>query len=109
MHELLLSLNIKGKPKHGFINEIANKYNVHRKTVGRMWRQIRDQKNNDQVPITVNTKRKGSKGKPSIPFDEKKFKSIEIENIEKSNLKDLCPRSCLCVPLQDQSFLAKVR
>ena len=77
MHELLLSLNSKGKPAHGVINEIAKKYDVHRRTVGRIWRQIWDQIKNNQVLITVNNKKKGNKGRPSIPFDEKKFKSIE--------------------------------
>ena len=48
MHELLLSLNIKGKPAQGVINEIAKKYDVHRRIVGRIWRQIRDQKKNNQ-------------------------------------------------------------
>ena len=44
MHEFLLSLNSKGKPAHGVINEIAKKNDVHRRTVGRIWKQIRDQK-----------------------------------------------------------------
>ena len=36
MHELLTSLNSKGKPPYGFINEIAKKYDVHRRTIGRI-------------------------------------------------------------------------
>ncbi|XP_057535502.1 uncharacterized protein LOC130813678 [Amaranthus tricolor] len=87
MHELLMSLNRKGKPAHGFINEIAKKYDVHRKTIGRIWRQIRDQINNNQVPINVNNKKKGSKGRPPIPFNENKFKSIE--KVKKTTLRAL--------------------
>ena len=77
MHELLLSLNSKGKSAHGVINEIAKKYDVRRRTLGRIWRQIRDQKKNNQVPITVNNKKKGSKGRPSIPFDEKSSSQLK--------------------------------
>ncbi|XP_057548213.1 uncharacterized protein LOC130826661 [Amaranthus tricolor] len=87
MLEFLLSLNSKGKPAHGVINEIVKKYDVHRRTVGRIWRQIQDQKENNQVPITVNNKKKGSKGRPFIPFDEKKFKSIE--KVKKTSLAAL--------------------
>ncbi|XP_057543296.1 uncharacterized protein LOC130821520 [Amaranthus tricolor] len=81
-----MSLNSKGKLAYGFINEIAKKYDVHRRTIGRIWRQIRDQKNN-QVPINVNNKKKGSKGRPSIPFDENKLKSIE--KVKKTTLRAL--------------------
>ena len=44
MHDLLTSANSNGKLQHGFINEIAKKYDLHRRTIGRIWRQIRDQK-----------------------------------------------------------------
>ncbi|XP_057529994.1 uncharacterized protein LOC130808552 [Amaranthus tricolor] len=86
MHELLTSLNSNGKPQHGFINEIAKKYDLHRRTIERIWRQIRDQKKNE-VPINVNNKKTGTKGRASIPFDENKFKSIE--KVKKTTLRSL--------------------
>ena len=36
MHELLLSVNSKGKPVHGVINDMAKKYGVSRKITGRI-------------------------------------------------------------------------
>ena len=41
----------------------------------------------NQVPINVNNKKTGSKGRPSIPFDENKFKSIE--KVKKTTLRAL--------------------
>ncbi|XP_057519710.1 uncharacterized protein LOC130800270 [Amaranthus tricolor] len=86
MHELLTSANSNGKLQHGFINEIAKKYDLHKRKIGRIWRQIRDQKKN-KVPINVNNKKTVTNGRPAVPFDENKFKSIE--KVKKTTLRSL--------------------
>ena len=78
MHELLLSVNSKGKPAHGVINDMAKKYGVSRKTTGRVWEQTKYQQQN-QFPINVNSKKKGKKSRTRIPFDDTKFEGLEKE------------------------------
>ena len=77
MHELLSSINSKGKSAHGIINDMAKKYVVNRKTIGRIWGQIKDQQQKNQFPINVNNKKKGKKTWNEIPFDDTKFKELE--------------------------------
>ena len=36
MHEILSSVNSKGKPAHRVINDMAKKYVVNKKTIGRL-------------------------------------------------------------------------
>ncbi|XP_057532895.1 uncharacterized protein LOC130810784 [Amaranthus tricolor] len=86
MHDLLTSANSNGKLQHGFINEIAKKYDLHRRTIGRIWRQIRDQKKHN-LPINVNNMKSLTNGKARIAFDENKFKSIE--KAKKTTLRSL--------------------
>ena len=43
MHELLSSVNNKGKPAHGVVAENSNKYKVSRKTLSRIWGHIKQQ------------------------------------------------------------------
>ena len=45
MHELLIGVNKKGKPAHGLMGEIAKKYDVHWKTVSRIWAKVKTQQN----------------------------------------------------------------
>ena len=58
MHELLLSVNSKGKPTHGVINDMAKKYVVNRKTIGRIWGQMKHQQQKNQLPINANSRKK---------------------------------------------------
>ena len=44
MHELLIGVNKKGKPAQGLMWEIAKKYDVHWKTVSRIWAKVKTQK-----------------------------------------------------------------
>ena len=43
MHELLIGLNKKGKESHGKMREIAKKYDVHWKTISRIWAIVKNQ------------------------------------------------------------------
>ena len=56
---------------------MAKKYGVSRKTTGRIWEQMKDQQQQNQFPINVNSKKKGKKLRTAIPFDETKFKGLE--------------------------------
>ena len=64
----------KGKPTHGVIGDMSKKYNVSRKTISRLWEQIKHQQQQNQFPINVNIKRIGKKSRTEIPFDDTKFK-----------------------------------
>ncbi len=77
MQEMLESLTIKGKPKHGLIGAMAAKHKVSKRTISRIWGRIKEQKAKHETPITVNSRRNGKKSKTPIPFDETKFKGIE--------------------------------
>ena len=77
MQKMLESLTIKGKPKHGLIGDMTAKHKVSKRTISRIWGRIKEQKANNQTPITVNSRRKDKKSKTPIPFDETKFKGIE--------------------------------
>ena len=56
---------------------MAKKYGVSRKTTGRIWEQMKDQQQQNQFPINVNSKKKGEKSRTEIPFDDTKFKGLK--------------------------------
>ena len=88
MHELLLSYNNKGKPAHGIMGEMSTKYKVSRKTILRIWSQVKQQQQQNSFPINVNSKRVGKKSRGQIIFDDTKFKRIKKAKKNKS--------SCCC-------------
>ena len=77
IHELLLSVNSKGKPALGVMGEMSKKYKVSRKTISRSWRQIKQQQQYNAFPIDVNSKSIGKKSRNEIKFDDTKFKGLE--------------------------------
>ena len=50
---------------------------MSRKTISRIWVQIKHQQQHNQFPINVNNKRIGKKSRVEIPFDDTKFKGHE--------------------------------
>ena len=77
MHELLLFVNNKGKPTHETMGEMSTKYKISKKTISRIWSQVRQQQQQNSFPINVNSKRLGKKSRGQIIVDDTKFKSLE--------------------------------
>ncbi len=61
MQELLLSLTIKGKPTRGIFGVMATKHMVSKRTISRLWGRIKQQKEQNQFPNNVNSKKAGNK------------------------------------------------
>ena len=89
MHELLLPVNNKGKQAHGIMGDMSTKYKVSRKTISRIWSQVKQQQQQNSFPINVNRKRVGKKSRGQIFFDDTKFKSLEKA---KKKVKLLLPK-----------------
>ncbi|XP_057539731.1 uncharacterized protein LOC130817809 [Amaranthus tricolor] len=76
MHELLIGVNKKGKPAQGLMWEIAKKYDVHWKTVSRIWAKVKTQKK-EGATLDASSKKFGRNNRTIIPFDESKFQALE--------------------------------
>ncbi|XP_057526582.1 uncharacterized protein LOC130805814 [Amaranthus tricolor] len=63
----------------GTINELAREYEVCRKTITRLWKEVQKQRKNNNTTINLNNKRVGRQAPKKIQFDEEKFKSIKFE------------------------------
>ncbi|XP_057528114.1 uncharacterized protein LOC130806901 [Amaranthus tricolor] len=79
MQKLLSALNKKGKPMLGTINALANEFQVCRKTITRLWNDVKKQMTNNTTVINLNSKRGGREAANKIKFDEEKFKVIKYE------------------------------
>ena len=64
---------------HGTINALTTKYEVCRKTITRLWKEVQKQRENNNTTINLNNKRVGRQAPNKIQFDERKFKSIKFE------------------------------
>ncbi|CAO2841385.1 unnamed protein product [Amaranthus hypochondriacus] len=79
MQKLLASLNAKGKPKLGTINELSIEFQVCRKTITRLWKEVKSQIDNQSTVINISSKKIKCGASNRITFDESKFKSIKYE------------------------------
>ncbi|XP_057538153.1 uncharacterized protein LOC130815683 [Amaranthus tricolor] len=79
MQKLLSALNKKGKPAQGTINALAIEFEVCRKTITRLWNDVKKQMTNNTTVINLNGKRWGKEVANKIKFDEEKFKAIKYE------------------------------
>ncbi|XP_057521627.1 uncharacterized protein LOC130801764 [Amaranthus tricolor] len=79
MQKLLSALNKKGKPAQGTINALAIEFEVCRKTITRLWNDVKKQMTNNTTVINLNSKRWGKEASNKIKFDEEKFKAIKYE------------------------------
>ena len=79
MQKLLSSLNTNGKPKIGTINELSTEFQVCRKTITRLWNEVKSQIRNQTTVINISSKKVGREASNKITFDESKFKSIKYE------------------------------
>ena len=71
--QLLASIKPKdGKPSHGITNELATQHNCSRKTISRLWREIKKQRQEGGI-IDIQHKNKGVPNIRKIAFDEEKF------------------------------------
>ena len=76
MHELLIGVNKKGKPADGLMGEIAKKYDVHCKTVSRIWGKVKTQQK-ERATMNASSKKFGRNNKTIIPFNESRFQALE--------------------------------
>ena len=67
---------VKGS-QHTGSSDMSKKHNVSRKTISRIWGQIKHQQQQNQFPINFNSKRIGKKSRTEIPFDDTKFKGLK--------------------------------
>ncbi|XP_057526547.1 uncharacterized protein LOC130805777 [Amaranthus tricolor] len=79
MQKLLSALNKKGKPMLGTINALATEFQVCRKTITRLWSEVKKQITNNNTVINLNNKRVDRETTNKIKFDEEKFKAIKYE------------------------------
>ncbi|XP_057550429.1 uncharacterized protein LOC130828458 [Amaranthus tricolor] len=63
----------------GTINELATEYEMCRKTITRLWKEVQKQRENNNTAINLNNKRVGIQAPNKIQLDEEKFKSIKFE------------------------------
>ena len=59
MQKLLSALNKKGKPVLGTINALATEFQVCRKTITRLWSEVKKQITNNNTVINLNSKKVG--------------------------------------------------
>ena len=76
MHELLRGVNKKGKPAHGLRGDIAKKYDIHWKTVSRIWSTVKNQQK-EGATLDATSKKYGRITDTIIPFDERRFQALE--------------------------------
>ena len=88
MQNLLSSLNKKGESVQRTINALTTEFEVCRKTITRLWKEVQKQRLNNNIVINLNNKRVGRQAPYKIQFVEKKFKSIKFE------LKCTLPQEC---------------
>ncbi|XP_057523873.1 uncharacterized protein LOC130803689 [Amaranthus tricolor] len=55
------------------------RYEVCRKTITRLWKEVHKQKKNNNTAINLNNKRIGRQAPNKIQFEDEKFKSIKFE------------------------------
>ena len=79
MQRLLSPLNKKGKPVLDTINALATEFQVCRKTITRLWNEVKKQIRNNNTVINLNSKRVGRDAPNKIEFDEEKFEAIKYE------------------------------
>ena len=63
----------------GTINALATEFQVCRKTITRLWNEVKKQIRNNNTVINLNSKRVGRQAPNKIQFDEEKFKAIKYE------------------------------
>ena len=79
MQKLLSSMNKKGRLELGTINKLANEFQLCRKTITRLWKEVQNQINNNQTIFNLGSKRIGREPSNKIQFDDDKFKAIKCE------------------------------
>ncbi|XP_057532862.1 uncharacterized protein LOC130810746 [Amaranthus tricolor] len=80
MQKLLSALNKKGTPMLGTINALATEFQVCRKTITRLWNEVKKQITNNNTVFNLNSKRVGREAANKIKFDKEKFKAIKYEH-----------------------------
>ena len=79
MQKLLSSMNKKGRPELGTINKLTTEFQLCRKTITRLWKEVQSQINTNQTVINLGSKRIGREPSNKIQFDDDKFKAIKCE------------------------------
>ena len=79
MQKLLSFINKKGRPELGTINKLANEFQLYRKTITRLWKEVQNQINNNSTVINLGNKRIRRQPCNKIQFDDEKFKAIKCE------------------------------
>ena len=76
IHDLLIDVNKKGKPAHILMGEIAKKYDVHWKTVSRIWAKVKTQQKEGAI-VDASSKKFGRNNRTIIPFEESRFQALK--------------------------------
>ena len=63
----------------GTINVLAIEFQVCRKTITRLWNDVKKQMTNNTTVINLNSKKGGREATNKIKFDEEKFKAVKYE------------------------------
>ncbi|KAK9683873.1 hypothetical protein RND81_10G171000 [Saponaria officinalis] len=75
----LFEYSTKGKPKHGQIKELAQKFQVSRKTITEWWTKAKTQ-TTQGIPLDVNSRMPGKKGRSKITCPVEFIKTIALQD-----------------------------
>ncbi|KAK9755957.1 hypothetical protein RND81_01G062500 [Saponaria officinalis] len=75
----LFEYSTKGKPKHGQIKELAQKFQVSIKTITEWWTKAKTQRTQG-IPLDVNSRMPGKKGRSKITCPVEFIKTIALQD-----------------------------
>ncbi|KAK9756114.1 hypothetical protein RND81_01G074300 [Saponaria officinalis] len=75
----LFEYSTKGKPKHGQIKELAQKFQVSRRTITEFWTKAKTQRTQG-IPLDVNSRMSGNKGHSKITCPFEFIKTIALKD-----------------------------
>ena len=80
MQKILSALNKKGNHVQGTIDALATKFEVNRRTITRLWQEVKKHMIINNTVINLNNKRIGREAPNKIEFDREKFKCIKTQD-----------------------------
>ena len=79
MQKFLSSINKKGILEFGTINKLANEFQLCKKTITTLCKEVQNQIKNNTKVISLGKKRIERHPSNTIQFDDEKFKAIKCE------------------------------
>lgn len=87
VYEMVLTKLTNGRPVKGAFTEIGTSFNVHPKTVSRIWAAGQQSIANGNVCADVSSKLRGKRGRKSLELDQEKIRAVPL--LQRQNLRSL--------------------